>query len=35
MQAALGKSQMDRLDEFVGERRVLAQQYDELLKEIK
>ena len=35
MQAALGKSQMDRLDEFVGRRRVLAQQYDELLKEIK
>ena len=35
MQAALGKSQMDRLDEFVDRRRILAKQYDELLKDIK
>ena len=35
MQAALGKSQMDRLDEFVDKRRVLAQKYDELLKDTK
>ncbi len=35
MQAALGKSQMDRLDEFVDRRRVLAKQYDELLKDTK
>jgi len=33
MQAALGKSQMERLDEFVGRRRVLAARYDELLKD--
>jgi UDP-4-amino-4,6-dideoxy-N-acetyl-beta-L-altrosamine transaminase len=33
VQAALGLSQMDRLDEFVKERRILAQKYNELLKE--
>ncbi|MDG1213455.1 MAG: DegT/DnrJ/EryC1/StrS family aminotransferase, partial [Flavobacteriaceae bacterium] len=33
VQAALGLSQMDRLDEFVKERRLLAQKYNELLKE--
>ena len=32
IQAALGCSQMDRLDDFVERRRTLAQQYDALLK---
>jgi UDP-4-amino-4,6-dideoxy-N-acetyl-beta-L-altrosamine transaminase len=32
LQAALGVSQMRRLDEFVGRRRVLARRYDESLK---
>ncbi len=34
MQAALGYSQMDRLDEFVARRRHLAKRYDELLKDM-
>lgn len=34
MQAALGYSQMDRLDEFVMRRRYLAKRYDELLKNL-
>ncbi|MCL1036425.1 UDP-4-amino-4,6-dideoxy-N-acetyl-beta-L-altrosamine transaminase [Shewanella submarina] len=34
MQAALGLSQMSRLDEFVAQRNTLAQQYDELLAEL-
>ena len=33
VQAALGLSQMDRLDEFVKERRFIAQKYNELLNE--
>ena len=33
VQAALGLSQMDRLDEFVAERRVLAQNYNKLFEE--
>jgi len=33
VQAALGLSQMDRLDEFVTERRVLAQNYNKLFEE--
>lgn len=32
MQAALGYSQMDRLEEFVARRRYLAKRYDELLR---
>ena len=31
IQAALGKSQLDRLDEFIAQRRQLARNYDELL----
>ena len=34
IQAALGCSQMDRLDEFVARRRYLAARYDELLKDL-
>lgn len=34
MQAALGYSQMDRLDEFVSRRRYLADRYNELLKDL-
>lgn len=34
MQAALGASQMDRLDEFVARRRYLAHRYDELLRDL-
>ena len=34
LQAALGLSQMDRLDTFVSRRHQLASQYDELLKAI-
>lgn len=34
IQAALGYSQMDRLDEFVSRRRYLAARYDELLKDL-
>lgn len=34
MQAALGLSQLQRLDEFVARRQVLAKQYDELLKDL-
>jgi len=34
MQAALGYSQLDRLDEFVKRRRYLAKRYDELLKDM-
>lgn len=34
LQAALGVSQMARLDEFITARHVLAKQYDELLKDI-
>lgn len=34
MQAALGYSQMDRLDEFTEKRRYLAQRYDKLLKDM-
>ena len=33
IQAALGASQMDRLDEFVARRRALAARYDELLRD--
>ena len=33
LQAALGLTQMKRLDEFIGRRRVLARRYDDLLKE--
>ena len=33
VQSALGLSQMDRLDEFVEKRRVIAKRYDELLKD--
>lgn len=33
IQAALGVSQMRRLDEFVGQRHVIAQRYDELLND--
>jgi dTDP-4-amino-4,6-dideoxygalactose transaminase len=34
IQAALGVSQMQRLDEFVTRRRYLAQQYDHLLQDL-
>ncbi len=34
MQAALGYSQMDRLEEFVSRRRYLAKRYDELLRNL-
>ena len=34
IQAALGASQMDRLDEFVARRRFLAARYDELLQDL-
>ena len=34
IQAALGYSQMDRLEEFVARRRYLAKRYDELLKDL-
>jgi UDP-4-amino-4,6-dideoxy-N-acetyl-beta-L-altrosamine transaminase len=34
MQAALGLSQMDRLDEFVARRHALARRYDELLADL-
>ena len=34
IQAALGCSQMDRLDDFVARRRVLVARYDELLKDL-
>lgn len=34
LQAALGISQMDRLDAFVGRRHELAKRYDELLKDL-
>ena len=34
IQAALGLSQMDRLDEFVKRRRYLSMRYDELLKDL-
>ena len=34
MQAALGYSQMDRLEDFVARRRYLAKRYDELLKDL-
>ena len=34
IQAALGSSQMERLDEFVARRRQLASQYNELLKDL-
>ena len=34
LQAALGYSQMDRLDEFVARRRQLVARYDELLKDL-
>jgi len=34
MQAALGNSQMDRLDEFVNRRRYLANRYNELLADL-
>jgi UDP-4-amino-4,6-dideoxy-N-acetyl-beta-L-altrosamine transaminase len=34
LQAALGLSQLERLDEFVGRRNQLAQRYDELLAEL-
>lgn len=34
MQAALGISQLTRLDEFVARRHILAQQYDELLADL-
>ena len=34
LQAALGVSQMTRLDEFITARHILAQRYDELLKDI-
>ena len=33
VQAALGLSQMDRLEEFIEKRRVIAKRYDELLKD--
>ncbi|MBM3347995.1 MAG: UDP-4-amino-4,6-dideoxy-N-acetyl-beta-L-altrosamine transaminase, partial [Betaproteobacteria bacterium] len=34
IQAALGSSQMQRLDEFVGRRHVIAARYDEALREL-
>ena len=34
MQAALGYSQMDRLDEFIARRRYLARRYDRLLQDL-
>ncbi|MCK3658638.1 UDP-4-amino-4,6-dideoxy-N-acetyl-beta-L-altrosamine transaminase [Pasteurellaceae bacterium Pebbles2] len=34
LQAALGESQMTRLDEFVQQRHILAKRYDELLKDL-
>lgn len=34
IQAALGKSQLNRLDEFIARRRQLAMQYDEQLREL-
>ena len=34
LQAALGASQMDRLEEFVARRRALARRYDELLRDL-
>lgn len=34
IQAALGYSQMDRLEEFIARRRQLAKRYDELLREL-
>tara|TARA_R100001440_G_scaffold10656_7_gene19467 strand:- start:37379 stop:38539 length:1161 start_codon:yes stop_codon:yes gene_type:complete len=34
LQAALGLSQLDRLDDYVARRHVLAKRYDELLKEL-
>lgn len=35
IQAALGKSQMDKLDRFIEKRKVLAALYSELLKDVK
>ena len=33
MKAALGLSQMDRLEEFIEKRRTIARRYNELLKD--